>query len=191
MNLSARIEIPLPRAKVFPFFYGLETWFRLNPQWQVLSVEGVHHIKKGHRFLLKVRYDRGNEAVSYDGIVEDFVDGGTLSVRLNAKKPKYVTVYCADKGGRSLLQQEEVVENEPSETDREELASWLKSVAWYLMLQNKNTLTSKIWKFFMDKVWLKMSPSGRRIVLLVVIAEGAGFIFFLLFIIFTCLLPQN
>ena len=183
MNVSASIEIPLPQAKVFRFFYGLETWFRLNPQWHVLSVEESRPVKKGHRFLLKVKYDRDNEAIDYDGVVEEFVDGDFLSVRLNAQKPKYVTVSCADKGGGSLLQQQEVVENEPSETDRQELASWLKSVAWYLMLQNKNTSASKVWKFFMDKVWLKMSPTGRRVVLLVIIAEGAGLIFFLLFII--------
>jgi len=183
MNLSASIEIPLPQAKVFPFFYGLEKWFRLNPEWQVLSVEGVHHIKKGHRFALKVRYDCNEEAVNYDGIVEEFIDEDVLSVRLNAKKPKHITIHFMDKGDRSLLQQEEVIENEPSETERRELTSWLKSVAWYLMLQNKNTSASKLWKFFMDKVWLKMSPAGRRIVLLVVIAEAAGFIFFLLFLI--------
>jgi hypothetical protein len=88
-----------------------------------------------------------------------------------------------EKGSGSVLHQEEIVENEPSEIERQEIASWLKGVAWYLMLQNKNTLPSRIWKFFMDKVWLKMSPAGRRIVLLVIIAEGAGFIFFLLFII--------
>jgi hypothetical protein len=183
MLVSARIEIPLPQAKVFPFFHKLETWFRLNPQWHVLSVEGVHHIRKGGRFLLRVRYDRNNESVDYDGIVEEFVDGDTLSVRLNAQKQKYVTVHCVEKGNSSILHQEEIVENEPSEIERQEIASWLKGVAWYLMLQNKNTLPSRIWKFFMDKVWLKMSPAGRRIVLLVIIAEGAGFIFFLLFII--------
>lgn len=183
MNLSASIEIPIPQAKVFPFFYGLETWFRLNPQWQVLSVEGVHHIKKGHRFALKVRYDRSEETVDYDGIVEEFIDGDVLSVRLNAKKAKHIKVYFADKGNRSLLQQEEIIENEPSETERRDLTSWLKSVACYLMLQNKNTSASKLWKFFMDKLWLKMSPSGRRIVLIIIIAEATGFIFFLLFLI--------
>lgn len=183
MNLSASIQIPLPQAKVFRFFYGLETWFRLNPQWHVLSVEGAHPVKKGQRFFLKVRYDRDDKAVAYDGLVEKFVDGDVLSVRLNARKPKYVTVYCANKGDWSLLQQEEILEEEPSETDRQELTSWLKSVGWYLVLQNKNTSASKVWKFFMDKVWLRMSPAGRRIVFLVIIAEGAGFIFFLLFIL--------
>jgi hypothetical protein len=183
MTVSASIEIPLPQARVFRFFDGLETWFRLNPQWHVLSVEGAHHVKKGQRFRLRVRYDRNNEAVDYDGVVENFVDGDVLSVHLNAQKPKYVKVYCANKGSTSLLKQEEVIEDEPSDTDHQELVSWLKSVAWYLTLQNKNTSASKLWKFFMDKVWLKMSPAGRRIVFLVIIAEGAGFIFFLLFLV--------
>ncbi|MFH1674973.1 MAG: hypothetical protein ABIF87_16335 [Pseudomonadota bacterium] len=130
-----------------------------------------------------MRYDRTDEVVAYDVIVEEFVEGKVLSVCLNAEKSRHITVYLNDKGDTSRLRQEEIVENELSQTESGELKSWLKSVAWYIILQNKNTAWSKLWKFFMDRVWLKMSPSGRRIVLLIVIAEGVGFIFFLLFLI--------
>ncbi len=130
-----------------------------------------------------MRYDRTEEVVDYDGIVEEFIDGKVLAVCLNAEHPRHIKVCLSDKGDTSLLRQEEIVENELSQTEGGELNAWLKSVAWYLALQNKNTTWSKLWKFFMDRVWLKMSPSGRRIVLLVVIAEAAGFIFFLLFLI--------
>ena len=57
------------------------------------------------------------------------------------------------------------------------------STAWYLMLQSKNSLPSRIWKFFMDKVWLRMSPAGRRIVILVIISEGVGFLLLVLFLV--------
>ncbi len=130
-----------------------------------------------------MRYDRTDEVVDYDGIVEEFIDGRVLSVCLNAEKSRHIKVHLSDKGDTSLLRQEEVVENELSQTEGGELNSWLKSVAWYLALQNKNTTWSKLWKFFMDRVWLKMSPSGRRIVFLVVIVEASGLIFFLLFLI--------
>ncbi|MBW2648195.1 MAG: hypothetical protein JRE23_18995 [Deltaproteobacteria bacterium] len=120
-----------------------------------------HRIEKGSRFGLTVRYDRTDEVVAYDGIVEEFVEGKVLSVCLNAEKSRHIKVHLSDKGDTSYLRQEEVVENELSQTEGGELNSWLKSVAWYLALQNKNTAWSKLWKFFMDKVWLKMSPSGR------------------------------
>lgn len=183
MDLSASIRIPLPQEKIFPFFYGLEKWFRLNPEWEVLSIEGACHIKKGDRFRLKVRYDSAETLVNYDGVVEELIDGSLLSVRLNAEKPRRITVRFGDKGATSILRQEEVMENEVSPMEYRELTSWLNSVAWYLILQNKNTPWSKFWKFFMDRLWLKMSPSGRRIVLFVVIAEAVGFMFFLLFLI--------
>ncbi|TSA11670.1 MAG: hypothetical protein D4R73_03490 [Deltaproteobacteria bacterium] len=183
MNLSASIRIPLPQEKIFPFFYGLEKWFRLNPQWEVLSIEGACHIKKGDRFGLEVRYDRTENLVNYDGVVEELIDGSVLSIRLDAEKPRRITLHFGDKGDTSILRQEEVMENEGPPMEYRELTPWLKSVAWYLILQNKNTPWSKFWKFFMDRLWLKMSPSGRRIVLLVVIAEAVGFMFFLLFLI--------
>jgi hypothetical protein len=183
MNLSASIRIPLPQEKIFPFFYGLEKWFRLNPQWKVLSIEGACHIKKGDRFGLEVRYDRTENLVNYDGVVEELIDGSVLSIRLDAEKTRRITLHFGDKGDTSILRQEEVMENEGPPMEYRELTPWLKSVAWYLILQNKNTPWSKFWKFFMDRLWLKMSPSGRRIVLLVVIAEAVGFMFFLLFLI--------
>jgi len=183
MNLSGSIKIPLPQEKISPFFYGLEKWFRLNPQWEVLSIERACHIKKGDRFGLRVRYDRTENLVNYDGVVEELIDGRLLSVRLNAENLRRITVHFGDKGDTSILRQEEIMENEGSPMDQGELNSWLKSVAWYLVLQNKNTPWSKFWKFFMDRLWLRMSPSGRRIVLLIVIGEAAGFIFFLLFLI--------
>jgi hypothetical protein len=183
MNLSGSIKIPLPKEKILPFFYRLEKWFRLNPQWQVLSIEGDCHIKKGDRFGLRVRYDRIENLVNYDGVVEELIDGRVLSVCLNAETTRRITLYFGDKGDASVLRQEEIMENNGSPMDQGELNAWLKSVAWYLILQNKNTPWSKLWKFFMDRLWLKMSPSGRRIVLLVVIAEASGFILFLLFLI--------
>ena len=183
MNLSGSIKIPLPQEKIVPFFYGLEKWFRLNPQWQVLSIEGACHIKKGDRFGLKVRYDRTENLINYDGVVEELIDGCVLSVCLNAEDTRRITVYFENKGNSSVLRQEEIIENDGSPVGQGELNAWLKSVAWYLTLQIKNTLWSKFWKFFMDRLWLRMSPSGRRIVLLIVIAEATGFILFLLFLI--------
>ena len=183
MNLSGSIKIPLPQEKILPFFYGLEKWFSLNPQWQVLSIEGAGHIKKGDRFGLSVRYDKTETLIDYDGVVEELIDGRVLSVCLNAEDTRRITVYFGDKGDASVLRQEEIMGNDGSPMDQGELDAWLKSVAWYLMLQNKNTLWSKFWKFFMDRLWLRMSPSGRRIVILVVIAEASGFILFLLFLI--------
>lgn len=133
--------------------------------------------------MLKVRYDRTENAVSYDGTVEELVDGDLLSIRLDAETPRCITVHMKDNRDTSLLWQEEVLDSEPSKTQREELNRWLRSVASYLALQDKNTPWSKLWKLFMDKLWLKMSPSGRRIVLLVVIAEASSLIFFILFLI--------
>jgi len=147
-------------------------------------MKGPNHIKKGDRFGLEVRYDRTDNQVTYNGVVEELIDGSVLSVRLDAEKSRCITIHFTDKGGVSVLQQEEVMASEGPPMEDIELISWLKSVAWCIILQNKNTPWSKFWMFFMDRLWLKMSPSGRRIVLLVIIAEAVSFMFFLLTITF-------
>lgn len=184
MKSSTSIEISLPQTQVLSFFFNhLETWLRLNPQWQVLSVEDAHLREKGHRFPLEVRYDEGDEAMAYDCVVEAVPDGHRFSLCLNGKRRRSINVCCTVEGGKTVLRQEERGEEEPSEADRKDLDSWVRSVAWYLVLQSRNTLAGRIWKGFIDRIWLRMSPSGRRVVLIVLMAEGASFLFFLLFLI--------
>jgi hypothetical protein len=60
---------------------------------------------------------------------------------------------------------------------------WLKSAANYLLISRRTSLFSRTWKWFLDRYWLKMSPSGRRTVFFVVVAEGLSLLFFLLILV--------
>jgi hypothetical protein len=172
--------MPLAKETVFSFFYELEKWFRLNPQWEVLSLENGKRAKENEQFTLRVKYDRTEKEVLYKGTVEEFRDN-QITVRLDAEVPRLITVKLNDaENGMSILSYEEVSDVELPVEEKRNLNLWIKSVANYILLSRKKTLPSRIWKWIVDKIWLKMSPSGRRIAFFIVVAEAATLVFFIL-----------
>jgi hypothetical protein len=55
----------------------------------------------------------------------------------------------------------------------EDLPYWLKGVRNYMLLRERQ---SRVITWFLDCVWLRMTPSQRRIAVIVIMAEGVGFI---------------
>jgi len=60
---------------------------------------------------------------------------------------------------------------------------WVQSIANYAQLSQKKTVTDRVCLWVVDRVWLKMSPAGKRIVLLILVSEAAGFVFFILLLL--------
>ena len=176
-------EIGLPKEQVFSFFYDLEKWFRLNPQWNVLSYEMKSPLERGSTFTLKVEYDRTEREIVYQGVVEDLDPPDLLKIRLEGDFPREMTVEVRDARFVSLLKYRENREAPFSDHEKSELNLWLKSVSGYILLSPKTGLHSRVWKWFLDRYWLKMSPSGRRTVFFVVFAEGLSLLFFLLILV--------
>ena len=186
MNFQFALEMDLPREKIFPFFSDLERWFRLNPQWNVLSFEADRHPARGSRFVLKVEYDRSEVQVEYQGSVEEFRPDGLLTIRLEAEYSREITLSVVDGGPGSFLKYRETRSPEQgafSDHERRELELWVGSVANYIRTSNNSNPFSRLWKWFVDRYWLKMSPSGRRTVFFVVWAEGLSLVFFLLILL--------
>lgn len=183
MGYTYRLLVPLSPEAIFPFFRDLETWFRLNPQWEVLSLKG-DGVQQSARFDLSVKYDRSEEEVRYQGTIEEFRDGERLTVRLDAAAPRLITIALDPAGDRgSVISYEETREEESSPEEKRELALWMKSIANYMLLGTKRAVWSRAWKWIVDRLWLKMSPAGRRIVFIVVVSEAAAFLFFILLLV--------
>jgi hypothetical protein len=177
------VELPLPPEKIFPFFHDLEKWFRLNPQWTVISFENGGAVLEGDQFQLQVEYDRLEKQVSYSGLIDSLQEDESLTVLLEGDPPRHITIEVRSAGEGSFLKYREESETAPSIQEQRELNLWLKSVGNYVLIQHRRTVVSRVWKWFLDRYWLKMSPSGRRTVFFVVAAEGLSLIFFILILI--------
>ena len=185
MAYSGSIRIPLQRDRVYPFFNDIERLLRLNPQWAVLSAEGDLTPAKGAQFAVNVRYDRSDKEIKYTARIEEFIEGELLIIRLDADvMPRVFSVTIRDEGASSIIEYNEAGSEEFSLEEKRELNLWLRSIANYIIIQQKKTLFSKAWKWFLDKIWLKMSPTGRRIVLIIIFTELLAFVFFIMLLIY-------
>ncbi|MHC1745133.1 MAG: hypothetical protein AB9873_19180 [Syntrophobacteraceae bacterium] len=190
MEYRHALELPLPPDKIYPFLDDLERWFRLNPQWMVHSFSCDSPIQTGARFELNVEYDRSEVRVSYAGYVEEIIPGRSLTVALTGTDSRTLTIEVVPAGDLSFLKYREVRESEPTAHEKRELNLWLSAVANYVSVSNRSTLRSRLWKWFVDRVWLKLSPSGRRTVFFVVAAEGLSLVFFLLILLWILLFKR-
>jgi hypothetical protein len=184
------VEMDLPVEQIFPFFADLEKWFRLSPQWQVLSFSGEPAPREGGVFVMEVEYDRSDEKASFEGRITELEPGRKLSLSLTGDLRRDLTIQVLPTRTVSLLKYWEDSDGPLTDRDRMELHLWLKSTANYILVSHRTSLVSRAWKWFLDRYWLNLSPSGRRTVFFVVAAEGLSLVFFLLILIWILLFKR-
>lgn len=182
MNYSYSLVFALSPQRVFAFFSDLERWFRLNPQWDVESF-GKYVFTQGSTFAVTVRYDRSEEQVAYQARITDLVEGERLALALEGTQNRKFSIAVQPQGSATKLLYEEESESALSDDDKTEINLWLRSVGNYLVVTSRRTLRSRLWKYFVDRLWLRMSPFGRRITIFILLGEAFSLALFLLFLI--------
>lgn len=133
-----------------------EFFFRLNPHWAipeftitdgVYSFEAIDHDTK-EPSCMEGEYRRD--------------PGGQLIVE--TKKQIWQAISFMGKNGN--LWAAVTYTEEPSEEQEQHVVFWLRSIKEYLRIQASNTLYSKMFRKVMDKVILPMTPSQRKICLM-------------------------
>ncbi|MCX8027857.1 MAG: hypothetical protein N3A62_08415 [Thermodesulfovibrionales bacterium] len=158
--------------------------FALNPQWEVRSLEKIDNIRCGINFSLKIRYDRTNEDNEFKVSIEDFNEPNHISINLASDKPRRITFNLSQEGDRTTIQFIESRQYDFSNEEKRELIYWLKSIGNYHLICKSKTPWGRVWRWFIDRFWLKMSPAGRRFVFLVVVFEIVTVLLLVVFIIF-------
>lgn len=185
MSYVSAIRIPFERQKAFSFFHNIERLFRLNPQWAVLSIEGDLTFKRGMQFILNIRYDRSEQEVKYTAKLEEFIEGELLTIRLHSDTvSRILSITLRDEGNATVIEYKESSDEDISIEEKREINLWIRSIANYIMIQEKKSLFSKLWKWFLDKIWLKMTPMGRRVVLIIIFIESIALVFFFFLLIY-------
>ena len=167
------ITIPSPSERIIDFILNPEPVLRLNPSWHVRGIEA----DREGSYALRLYDDRADV---------------TMHIALRVKVREKAICYIMN----SEMIVFSVDELEPT-TSRltitggmfrnEDLPYWLRGVRNYMLLEEKQ---SRVIKWFLDSVWLRMTPSQRRIALMIIMAEGIGLIVLIAVIIaFTILKP--
>jgi hypothetical protein len=180
MNNSYSRQWLLPfsqRPTTDALFSDLETILRLGPQWDVKAIT-VDGLGSSGTFHFDVEYDRTETQVSFSGKIIALAPGQTL--RLAIRAPGLGIDFAMDiqeQDRGSLISFQIGSDPAPEYPDIREYDLWARSIVNYLKISESSSPWSKIWKWFLDRHWLKMTQSGKRIVFFVVVSEGFSLVF--------------
>lgn len=157
LHLPLKTELRDGNNPVFPRIKE-EHLFRLNPHWIVktfscsdssYSIEIVDHETEVSKTLA------GRYIINAEGFPELSADGNEwLSIRFFLKE--------------GSLHADVTYREEPEEDVERKMVLWLRAVKEYLRLYSENTLNTRFFKMLMNRVILPMTPSQRKISLMLI-----------------------
>jgi hypothetical protein len=151
------IRINAPADFVITFLLDPYRVLRLNPSWHVREITTVDT----GAYEITLYDDRSDETSKSTLMIE--LHEQSIHYRLNSATIEFV-----------------VDEQTPLLTGLsimgdyfrgEDLPYWLRGLKNYIQLEAKQ---GGIAKWFLDRFWLKMTPSQRRITIIIILAEGIG-----------------
>jgi len=155
----------------------LETVLRLAPQWDVLALRLEGPIRPGTGFALGVEHDRSERRLELAGRVVAFVPQETLEIELDGPELRLrVAIRARSEAGGGRLRVE-ISSDPPAEpADLREHDLWARSLLDYLRVSRSRAWPIRLWKWFLDRWWLRMPQSGKRIVFFIVVGEAASLV---------------
>jgi hypothetical protein len=151
------IEINAPAATARDCILNPDIVLRLNPSWYVKDIK----ITDKDVYDITLYDDKTDEILQIVLAVE--VRNNVINYRMNSNMTEfYIHEVSLAITGLSIK----------GDFFREEdLPYWLKGLKNYIQLEARH---SRIVKYLLDRFWLRMTPSQRRIALIIILAEGMG-----------------
>jgi hypothetical protein len=153
------VEIKAPASAVRDFFLKPELVLRLNPSWYIkkiiISGKDIYDItlyddKTDEICPIVLNVDARENSINY------IINGTVTEFHIHETSPTMTELSIRGDFFR-----------------REDLPYWLKGLKNYIRLEASE---SRIVKPLLDKFWLGMTPSQRRIAAIIIMAEGIGLV---------------
>lgn len=139
----------------------IETLLRLNPHWIIESVESG-----GAGYEAQVKDHVSGEEFSLEGRLSQ--DGGhKITIVLNHDTFSAIDLFVEDEQLKALVSYS-CGEEELTEEQERFMVLWLRSIKEYLRLYATESLNTRAFRFLMNRVILKMTPSQRKISLMLI-----------------------
>ena len=172
MAFAGRLRLALPAEMVRHHFPPLDTWLRLSPLWSVLALEpGADEAG----FELRLRFDDDDREESFLGRFAPRDHDSTWQLRLVGDDTvRSIDIEVTALGAASELALLDPAVADGDGTTRTSLALWLRATADYILLAASRRWRARLSKWFLDRIWLRMNLTGRRVVILILAYEVVG-----------------
>lgn len=186
MENRLSFSVPIPKEKVFQVLKNLDLLFRLNIQWHLKSHNFSTAPEQNREYQVVLRWEKDDKESTYTVKILDYQEGEVLDFAIleNTNIIKRIIFLVTSQNNLTTIDVKEIADYGQSRESLLELNLWVKSILNYAMLLQSDSIFAKIWKSFLDKVYLKLSPTGRRLVFLIVISEIFALLFFILIVLY-------
>ncbi len=189
-KLSETVEIATQPEKVFSLLCDSEKRMRLNPVYEIGGFIKLNDAAgAGARF--QVQFKDGKESFTRTCEVAEFSPNEKLVIKA-AGGEEWLETFVLEKipaGTRMKYTLENLSAEEPPEKEmkkiRQDVQLWLISLKQYSEMHG---VTGRIFKSFIDRIWLPMSPPQRRMALMIVVINAGMILLFLLAVLFAIIL---
>ncbi len=171
--ISESINLPVSEATAFKVLSDLNVTLRLSPYWSLKELKSISDIpiKEGSRYEATIEY-YGKEITETHGLeVVEFLQDKKISFKVENGVLKEIN-FIIEKNNHGIrlthqflidLIEDEVV----LKGTKNELFYWLRSIGEYLKLAEGKTLRQRLFKWFMDRAWLRLTLSERKIAIII------------------------
>lgn len=160
------VEIRAPAEKVFSVLRNIELLLRLNGNWEVAMAEKPKKLLEAGDVL---KFTLMRENTEYEVAVEvlEIVENERLSLRYSPGRYIAASTLALRRtaAGTELFHEANITR---SENPEQELKQWQDAIKFRAELEVKRNPVSTASKYIIDRFFLKLSPSHRRIVLHIV-----------------------
>lgn len=131
---------------------------------------------------LKVRYERSEVEAEYSRLASaDFSSAGSaINLTGTATTARIIRIGLGELDvGQTRIEWHEDFDAPIEDAHRAELNLWFDAALGYLAIAARRDRRGRAMRWLLDRVWLKMSPTGRRVGLLIVGMEMLALLLFI------------
>jgi hypothetical protein len=182
MAFEGRLRLSASAENLRDRFPTLETWLRLNPEWSLLALKSTGD---PNCFDVRLRLDEDDREEDYQARFARAA-GNRPPWRLEivssgAVRTIDVELTAFDRTCELVLRDADVADNDgPARTN---LALWLRATADYILLSASSRWRARASKWLLDRIWLRMNQTGRRVVILILAYEVVGLAFLVVWLL--------
>ncbi|MTI85022.1 MAG: hypothetical protein FH756_14290 [Firmicutes bacterium] len=179
-------DLNLKPEKIFDFLRNVKLLLDLTPYFEVKRVEKLNDtaLAGDAGYGLELVDDVTGQDSNDQIMIDECREGHRIEWAFQTEDRRVIFEIQPREGGSRLILKEVYRLSEDIDFKHIDRLSrdhllWIRSIAQYLRLYEKSSLYNRVMRRIMEKTWLPMTPSQRRIALLILLIQGAVLVLFI------------